>query len=242
MNYSEPDLLEALAQRYVLGTMSVRARRRFAEIIDSNEQARQCVLQWEERLSPMLLALDPVKPSDLVWQRIAREIKLESRPAAAPGRGLANTAVVAFLAIGISITGLGWWQSSLQPLEKVIETVVVSEPEAPAISVLADAQGSYWVARIYPKSARLDIEAQTAVTARSDRDYELWTLQDDGTPVSLGLLPQAGARTLQLDAPVIEAIARSNTLAVSLEPVGGSPQAVPTGPVLYTGALYPPQT
>ncbi|MEX0708146.1 MAG: anti-sigma factor [Woeseia sp.] len=65
-------------------------------------------------------------------------------------------------------------------------------------------------------------------------------LTDAGVPVSLGLLPQSGARTLSLDDAALNALATSSTLAVSLEPLGGSPQPVPTGPVLYTAALLAP--
>ena len=71
-------------------------------------------------------------------------------------------------------------------------------------------------------------------------DYELWVLRDDGVPVSLGLLPQSGERELSLSPGAIDALGRGELLAVSLEPLGGSPEDVPTGPVLYTAALLAP--
>ncbi|HAN29081.1 MAG TPA: anti-sigma factor, partial [Haliea salexigens] len=62
-------------------------------------------------------------------------------------------------------------------------------------------------------------------------------LTDAGVPVSLGLLPQSGSLTISLGSAERAALERSSTLAVSLEPPGGSPKAVPTGPVLYTAPL-----
>ncbi len=69
---------------------------------------------------------------------------------------------------------------------------------------------------------------------------ELWVLRDDGVPVSLGLLPQAGDRVHSLADTTVDALRRGSVLAVSLEPVGGSPEAAPTGPVLFTAALLAP--
>jgi anti-sigma-K factor RskA len=57
----------------------------------------------------------------------------------------------------------------------------------------------------------------------------------------LGLLPSAeGGTTMALNLPrdIAEALATSQ-LAVSLEPSGGSTTGLPTGPVLFSGAVIP---
>lgn len=70
--------------------------------------------------------------------------------------------------------------------------------------------------------------------APTQRDYELWAIQD-GTPTSLGLVraDAQGVAVLQLSG--IDDVAAIQALAVSLEPQGGSPQATPTGPVVMVG-------
>ncbi len=78
---------------------------------------------------------------------------------------------------------------------------------------------------------------QTPPTAQAGRVYELWILRDDGVPVSLGLLPQTGDASLTLSAAAVDGLQRGRTLAVSLEPPGGSPEPAPTGPVLFTTAI-----
>jgi anti-sigma-K factor RskA len=83
--------------------------------------------------------------------------------------------------------------------------------------------------------------AQDKVAVIDDKDYQLWAIRDDGTPVSLGLLPKAGKISIALDLPALAAISRSELLAVSLEPLGGSPKPLSTGPVLYSGTLFVPQ-
>jgi anti-sigma-K factor RskA len=51
------------------------------------------------------------------------------------------------------------------------------------------------------------------------------------------LLPVTGDALLPLDAQAHAVLAQTPTLAVSLEPAGGSPTGLPTGPVLFTAPL-----
>ena len=239
MNYLNPEILKPLAERFVLGTMTRRARRRFGRLMDDDRTVAETVYGLEDMLSPMAWGLAPVAPSDLVWRRIARLMAPDaSAPAASTSRWplLAAAMSVAFLAATI-----GWWQATIRPPEVVIDTRVESVPLEPAVGVFADDSGSaLWVARIYDDLQRADITVTTPPDAQANNDYQLWILRDDGVPVSLGLLPQTGARSLALDDAAIDALQRGSTLAVSLEPLGGSPEPVPTGPVLYTTALLAP--
>jgi anti-sigma-K factor RskA len=75
--------------------------------------------------------------------------------------------------------------------------------------------------------------------ARADRSAELWVIPGDGTPRSLGLLQDTGGTTLALSPTVRAYLAAGATLAVSIEPVGGSKTGAPTGPVVAKGALSP---
>jgi anti-sigma-K factor RskA len=75
----------------------------------------------------------------------------------------------------------------------------------------------------------------------TDKTLEVWLVPPDGTPRSLGLLPSVeGGTTVALNLPqeTAEALATS-TLAVSLEPSGGSTTGLPTGPVLFSGEVIP---
>jgi anti-sigma-K factor RskA len=75
----------------------------------------------------------------------------------------------------------------------------------------------------------------------TDKTLEVWLVPPDGTPRSLGLLPSAEVGTtvaLNLPHDTAEALTTSE-LAVSLEPSGGSTTGLPTGPVLFSGAVLP---
>ncbi len=243
MNYRDPQLLDALSQQFVLGTMSRRARRRFSRLVDEDEQVAARVYALEDDLLSLAWSLPPVEPSELVWARIARSAGFgeQRRDASGPTVGGRWRLAAAALFAGVLVSTYGWWQEWQRPPERVTETITEFLPVEPAIGVVADAEGnSLWVARVYPDLQRADVAVATAPEPQSTNDYELWVLRDDGVPVSLGLLPQSGERELALSANAIDALGRGEVLAVSLEPLGGSPADVPTGPVLYTAALLAP--
>ncbi|HYZ62400.1 MAG TPA: anti-sigma factor, partial [Acetobacteraceae bacterium] len=66
---------------------------------------------------------------------------------------------------------------------------------------------------------------------------ELWVIPADGKPRSLGVIPDKGAAAMIVPAPARALMAGGVTLAVSLEPEGGSPTGQPTGPVVMTGTM-----
>jgi anti-sigma-K factor RskA len=69
------------------------------------------------------------------------------------------------------------------------------------------------------------------------KSHELWALAGNAKPVSLGLVTRDRRSIAQLG---VEAMRdNSTTLAVSVEPEGGSPTGQPTGPVVLTGKLVP---
>jgi anti-sigma-K factor RskA len=66
---------------------------------------------------------------------------------------------------------------------------------------------------------------------------ELWLIPADGVPRSLGVIGLGGTQRVTLAPTLLELVADGAVLAVSLEPVGGSPTGAPTGPVIATGRL-----
>jgi anti-sigma-K factor RskA len=88
-----------------------------------------------------------------------------------------------------------------------------------------------------PNSAALRLTP--AALADSDRSAELWVIAGDGVPHSLGLLKPSGASSFTVNRDNRARLATGAVLAVSIEPVGGSPTGLPTGPVVAKGALAP---
>ncbi|RYZ80689.1 MAG: anti-sigma factor, partial [Moraxellaceae bacterium] len=81
----------------------------------------------------------------------------------------------------------------------------------------------------------LSIIATDNLKALPDQDYELWMVAADGRPpVSLGLLPKQGKLTLPRNVMLDQV--KIAALAVSQEPLGGSPSGQPTK-VLYVAQI-----
>jgi anti-sigma-K factor RskA len=264
MRYDDPRLLSLLAGEYVLGTLTLRARRRFERLMAARPAARRHVEEWQERLAPIDLTLAPVAPPARVWQRIAGQLGFTPdvpRPSLWQRLGLwraiAATFAVLAIALGIERTIQA---PRVQELEQQAANARRLEGELAAstseaaklrdefdaarttlaapvqVAVVAQPDGKpLWLVKLSERSLRV-----TAVGTPADqpgKSYELWMLPDGGSPVSLGILPAAGEASVTLSDAQFAALARTPAIAVSLEPAGGSPTGLPTGPVLYTAPL-----
>jgi anti-sigma-K factor RskA len=72
---------------------------------------------------------------------------------------------------------------------------------------------------------------------RAGHDYQLWLIPAGSKPIPLGLLTGDGVQAMNLPEKLVRAIDAQASLAVSLEPAGGSPTGLPTGPVLTSGKI-----
>lgn len=64
------------------------------------------------------------------------------------------------------------------------------------------------------------------------RVHELWLIAEGAdAPISLGLLDRGGSTRIRVPDEIAPGV-RSGTIALSLEPLGGAPDGVPTGPIL----------
>jgi len=116
---------------------------------------------------------------------------------------------------------------------------------APVIAALAptlvaaidpEAAGAATVTAVYDAQAGA-LRLTEAKLVGADNSAELWVIPRDGTPHSLGLLRARGGTALTLSRANRARIAAGAVLAVTLEPIGGSPTGLPTGPVVAKGAL-----
>ena len=218
MNYLRPQLLEQLAGAYALGTLRGPARARFDRLCQHNGAASAAMRRWEDRLMSLLPILAPVVPSPQVWARIAQRI--QSRPVD-------------------SKRGTGWWRWATAGALALSLVVGISirllNPPLQTVAALGeDRSHPLWSVARSGDSRTLTIRALQDVYGNALRTYELWALPRDGKPpVSLGLLPRTGSVERALSTAQRLALLASSKVAVSLEPLGGSPTGQPTGPVLY---------
>jgi anti-sigma-K factor RskA len=229
MNYT-PERANAIAAEYVLGTLPSRARTRVARLIVVDPRWGEAVRAWEERLLPLAESLSPVAPPGRVWTAIRSRIQGRASTEGTPGSVWTNLGLWRGLTLAGFATALALALVVLTPpREAPIETIVVvlaGQDAKPVLVASADRAG-----RI------LTVKAIAPVQSGADRALELWALPASGNPRSLGLIPATGLVRLALPSPAGTALQNVPALAVSLEPAGGSPTGLPTGPVLYSGPL-----
>jgi anti-sigma-K factor RskA len=183
------------------------------------------------RLSPLSGPIaEREAPADL-WAKTAGRIEAQSSGTNIVGieqrlrRWRAATFAASAIAAALLLV-VGAREFSAPRPDKTLVAVLQKDAQSPAFLVSVDLERRQMTIR--------------AVAAKPEpgKSYELWLVHDElKTPRSLGLVgaqPVTVGPTLAAYAPnVIE----DATLAVSLEPPGGSPTGAPTGPVLWSGKL-----
>jgi len=108
----------------------------------------------------------------------------------------------------------------------------------PLVASLAatGAQKAGPVAAVYDKASG-QIRLASATLAPDGKAAELWAIPADGVPRAIGLLSHGRPTSLVLPASLRAQMATGLTLAISIEPRGGSPTGLPTGPVVAAGTL-----
>ena len=233
MDYARPPLADALAAQYVAGTLRGRARARFEALLPGHPALQRAVADWQSRLMPLTTALPPQAPPARVWRGIQQ--RLWPAPAAQPWwqrlglwRALSGTALA-------GVVGLGVMLASPPPAQPPL--VVVLESTGAADTPPGAAPG-FIVASLNRDGGALVTRTLAPVSLGSDRVLELWSVPPQGNPRSLGLIAANGVTVLRRDQlPATLVKGGTAALAVSVEPPGGSPTGVPTGPVVFAGKL-----
>jgi anti-sigma-K factor RskA len=219
-----PEDLHTLAGEYVLGVLDATDASEVAAALATNSELRRAITFWEQRLHPLSELASSAEPPPDVWQAIeARITKAAPKPPALLFWD--NLAVWRWSAAGFAAVAaaLALW------------IAMTSAPEPGFIAILHPVQQDQasWVATAGRYG--LIVRAVTATTPPTDRVFELWAILPGATqPRSLGVIPVDGE--LKLAAPPPE-LRDGTTLAISIEPIGGSPTQQPTGPVVFVGAV-----
>ena len=225
MNYLTEERKNALASEYVLGTLHGRARIRFQQLLMQHRSLRHVLWQWEGRLNSLGNGILAVQPPAQLWENIQKQLGF-------------NVATLPENVVRLPQTKVRTWQwlSGVASAAAILLAVLLVVPSAPnrIQTQIAVVQGekaqALWSIELGEKN--LVVTATSSFTPLPNQDYELWIVAADGRPpVSLGLLPKQGKLTLPRNALLDQV--KVAALAVSLEPLGGSPNGQPTK-VLYT--------
>ncbi len=211
-----------LAAEYVLGVLPHAERQTFAQRLEREPDLQRRVTMWEQHFDPLVDEYVPVAAPPSVWHAIENrlfpaQVKASWWNNLLLWRSLAGGALTAALLFG---------------------AVLVNQPatrEGDLVAQVAGESDVKLVALYDPANATLRLN-RTAGTAQQGRAFELWLIAGQDAPVSLGVLPADNTQRI-LVPEALRAKLQNAVLAISDEPMGGSPTGRPTGAVLATGAL-----
>lgn len=223
--------LDRLAAEYALGTAPPRVRRRLEAIARRDRIVAAALSDWERKLASLASAVPPVTPPPRVWRGIVTRLGLRNTALAKPRprlwerlglwQGLATASLAVIAAIGV----LEWQRAPRVPVAPIVVVLAGSDAK-PALIATALRGDNY-----------LTVKSVGNAKAAAGTVFELWALPQSGTPQALGVIPPGNVVRVPLGNPVDERLSNIPSLAVSVEPPGGSPTGQPTGPVLYSGSV-----
>lgn len=238
------DEIDRLAAEYALGTLAGDQRKSFERLLENSDLARTLLQQWEHRLADLADQVTPLSPPEALWQRI--ETAISKTPAAEQPR-FDGAAVIAQLRRSLQIWRFAAGGAALAAVGLAL-FLLAGAPGLPGrdgttlIAVLqSDQPTPAWFVEARLDAAEVQIRPLQGLMVETDRDLELWAIiGPDRTPLSLGILAREKPTNIAITTDLSEVLRDGITLAVSLEPMGGSPSGLPTGPVIFTGSLQNP--
>jgi anti-sigma-K factor RskA len=205
---------EALAAEYVLGVLDGPDRATAETRLKRDAGFAALVADWEVKLSGLNDGFDEAPAPNLLPQIEARLF-----PTAAPAGPRRRGFSFAWLSGGLVATVLA-----------LASIATLAPPRLELVAALATADNRL-AYRVTHFGDTLQVTRVAGVPAVAGQVHELWIIAPDANPVSLGLLQ---------DKPLVVTYPTPPdgfTFAVSIEPEGGSPTGLPTGPVILTAVV-----
>lgn len=217
----------ATVAEYVLGLLDAATHKAMAEAI-----ARDPALQrehdfWAQHFSALDEHFEPVTPPAHILPRIeARLFGTEKR--ASWWDSLALWRSVAAGALAVAAVAVGFSVLQPRPDSSLLATQLVA-------ALRAEGSDVQFLA-LYDGSGAVRLTALSGAEVPGS-DYELWAIQGGGSPISMGLVPVNARTTVELSDAVRSGWGEGSVLAITLEPKGGAPAGIPTGPIVAQGAV-----
>jgi anti-sigma-K factor RskA len=227
-----------LADEYVLGLLDGGERREMEARLARDPELAALVGAARDRFLALDEGCPPLAPSEGLWRRIEAgldraeanraprgDAPADARlPAASRGgrRPLFRRAAAA-LVLAACLAGAFWLGSLTSALHR------------PAVvAVLADADGTPVAVVESTRANGVRIVFLAEPEAAPEAVFQVWTKPDpDGPPVSLGVLEEADEARLR--APGLPPPGAEQLYEITVEPEGGSPTGLPTGPIFGVG-------
>jgi anti-sigma-K factor RskA len=216
--------------------LDVDARAAVARDIESSPAAAAAAARWERDLLPLAEEIVEATPAPYVWVRIRDALKLSAPARVTPRKGLWNNLPLwHWIGIGASAVAVASLMIIMTPPRPPVPVAVSAGYMVSSIQQDNGVTG--WTATMDLRNARMVVVPATPAALAPCRAPELWLIPAGQKPISVGMILPDKPTTLALDPVLLSRLGPTAALAVSVEPIGGSPTGQPTGPVIAKGAI-----
>jgi anti-sigma-K factor RskA len=228
---------DVLAGEFVLGVLSSKDHAGVEARMKRDDAFAALVARWQENFASLNDEYELATPPADTYDSI--EKRLFSRDSARSDTWLIK------LWTSVSL----WRLTSLTLLVLLLSYSLfntgVFAPTRTATPLVAELTGEGapvgLFARYDIETGRLEMTPVATDAPSQERSLELWLVPGGDAPtISLGVLPQTGDGAIEVPENLRGRLSEGATLAVSLEPMGGSPTGQATGPVIAIGQTRRP--
>lgn len=223
-----PENDEILAGEYVLGVLSLEARHRIEARMASDQSFARLVARWQSNMASFNGDYQEQQPSTAVFQAIERRLFTGNRNVEVKQRLWDTVGFWRGLSFATSaIAAVALLYIATVQLTPTTTNNIVADLSAPNDPVALRVSFN-------PADGRLRIIP--VADQSTEKSLQLWLVPQSGNPASLGVFEPGADGELLIPAELRPRIGQGATLAVSVEPLGGSPTGLPTGPVIASGS------
>lgn len=238
MNLTDPDERAIASAEYVIGLLQGDDLQSFEAQLQQDSELATGVATWRDRLLPLTVKATAITPSEDLWNRISLFLPGNEPETVLDGRTFTAPRVVAKRQWWNS---LGLWRtvSALALTATVVMGVYISQrpPEVRVyLAVLkSPAQQTGWLVHSGTAGAVRLVPLDPGATVPVGKSLQLWTQPSGVTaPIPIALIDPGTA--FEISAERLPGFGDEQLFAISLEPIGGSPTGLPTGPILFAGS------
>ncbi|WP_226629673.1 anti-sigma factor domain-containing protein [Alloyangia pacifica] len=237
--------LDLLIDEVVLGLASEADTARLEELAARDPEVAQRLARARDRFAPLDETADDLPLPEGFWNRLAPRLDVSEEASPPPEPETAGAEVIDLAPLRArlnrwrraAVTGiaaslllaclLGW--SMLTPSDPLVVAVLLDD-RGEAIALVESGPDN---------TTRVTLLERPDVPA--GQVMQVWTKpDDDGPPVSLGLLSTGLSRVLSVEG--LPEPHPTQLYEITFEPAGGSPTNLPTGPILGKGLAKEPVT
>lgn len=223
---------DTLAAEYVLGVLDLKDRQAAEKRLQTEQEFASLVLGWQNRFADLNDDIDAVEPPEHVKQALENQLFSSSESSAEPSsfyfwqtmgfwRGLSFVAV--FLAV------LFGYLAFNKPEQQ--------EEGGSYIASLSSKDNDHSYVTLFNEQTGEFVVRHISGTPPADKDLELWLIVQGEKPVSIGLVGYEDKNKPAIPREFIEDFDKGILLAITVEPKGGAPEGVATGPIVAAGQL-----